>query len=271
MELGQSLPKFRAQGLGVAAISYDRPEVLRHFSERMGGFPFPLLSDEGSTVIRAFGIFNHNIPEGHEWYGIPFPGTFLVDENEIVRAKYFEEMHRQRYTADSILVREYGASGGKRVEVTTDHLRLVAFPAQDVVSRGNRVTLALDLDLPPRMHVYAPGVRGYRPVVVDVDAHPSLLAHETDFPEPEFLHLEAIKETVPVYHGRVRILKDVTISPRFRDEKLSIPLTFSYQACDDKVCYAPSQVKFALEVALVPHDSERVPEALQKKKSGSDE
>jgi hypothetical protein len=67
-------------------------------------------------------------------------------------------------------------------------------------------------------------------------------------------------------HGRVRILKDVTISPRFRDEKLSIPLTFSYQACDDKVCYPPSQVKFALEVTLVPHDSERAPEALQKKK-----
>jgi hypothetical protein len=267
VELERSLEKFRAQGLGVAAISHDSQAVLRHFSGRMGGFHFPLLSDEGSKVIRAFGIFNHNIPEGHEWYGIPFPGTFLVDENGVVRAKYFERMHRQRYTADSILVREFGVSGGKRVEVTTDHLRLVAFPAQDVASRGNRITLALELDLPPKMHVYAPGVEGYRPVVVEVDAHPSLQSHETNFPEPAMLHLEAIKETVPVYHGRVRILKDVTISPRVRDEKISIPLTVSYQACDDKVCYAPSQVKFEVEVALAPHDTERAPEALQKKKA----
>ena len=265
MELERSLEKFRTQGLGVAAISYDSPAVLRHFSERMGGFHFPLLSDEGSTVIRAFGIFNHNIPEGDEFYGIPFPGTFLVDENGVVRAKYFEPMHRQRYTADSILVREFGASAGRRVEVVTDHLRLVAFPAQDVASPGNRITLALDLDLPPKMHVYAPGVEGYRPVAVEID-HPSLQSHQTDFPVPEILHLEAIKETVPVYHGRVRILKDVTISPRLLDEKVAIPIAFSYQACDDKVCYAPSKVKFEVEVELVPHDTERAPEALQKKK-----
>lgn len=269
MELERSLEKFRAQGLGVAAISYDSPEVLRHFSERMGGFHFPLLSDEGSKVIRAFGIFNHNIPPGDEFYGIPFPGTYIVDENGVVRAKYFEQMHRQRYTADSILVREYGTSGGKRVEVVTDHLKLEAYPAQDVASRGNRITLALDLDLPPKMHVYAPGVKGYRPVVVTIDDGPSLLPHETDFPEPAILYLEAIKETVPVYHGRVRFLKDVTISPRLREEKVRIPITFSYQACDDRVCYTPSQVKFSLEVALVPHDGERVPETIQKKK-GSD-
>jgi AhpC/TSA family/Disulphide bond corrector protein DsbC len=268
VELERSLEKFRAQGLGVAAISYDSPSVLRHFSERMGGFHFPLLADEGSKVIRAFGIFNHNVPEGDEFYGIPFPGTFLVDENGIVRAKYFEQMHRQRYTADSILVREYGASGGTRVEVVTDHLRLEAFPAQDVASRGNRITLAVDLYLPSRMHVYAPGVEGYRPVEVDIDEHRFLLPHQTEFPEPERLHLEAIGETVPVYHGRARILKDVTISPRVRDRRISIPLTFSYQACDDRVCYTPSRVKFAVEVQLVPHDGERAPEALQKKKQG---
>ncbi len=266
MELERALERFRAQGLGVAAISYDRPEVLRHFSERMGGFRFPLLSDKGSKMIRAFGIFNQNIPEGDEYYGIPFPGTFLVDERGIVRAKYFEQMHRQRYTADSILVREYEVSGGKRVLVETDHLKLEAFPAQDVASRGNRVTLALDLELPPKMHVYAPGVTGYRPLVVEVGEHPFLLAHETDFPEPSLLHLEAIKETVPVYHGKVRILKDVTISPRLRDETISIPLTLSYQACDDRVCYEPKKVAFTIDVKLVAHDTERAPEALRRKK-----
>jgi hypothetical protein len=231
----------------------------------MGGFHFPLLSDEDSRVIRAFGIFNHNVPEGDELYGIPFPGTFVVDESGIVRSKYFEELHRQRYTADSILLREFGASGGKRVELVTDHLRLEAFPASDSASRGNRITLAFELELPPKMHVYAPGVEGYKPVAVEVGEHPSLLAHETDFPEPESLFLEAIRETVPVYEGRVRILKDVTVSPRFQGESVSIPVTFAYQACDDRICYTPSRVSFALEVDLVPHDRERVPETLRKK------
>lgn len=249
----------------MAAISYDSPEVLRNFSQRMGGFHFPLLSDQDSRIIRAFGIFNHNIPEGHEWYGIPFPGTFIVDENGIVRSKYFEQMHRQRYTAESILAREFAASGGTRVELTTEHLKLSAFPAQDRASRGNRVTLVVELDLPPRMHVYAPGVKGYRPVTLEIDANPMLLSHDTDFPEAEILHLEAIRETVPVYQGRVRILKDVTVSPRLREESVRIPLTFSYQACDDKVCYAPMKLPIAIDLKLVPHDSERVPEAMRKK------
>jgi AhpC/TSA family/Thiol:disulfide interchange protein DsbD, N-terminal len=265
VELERSLPGFRAQGLGVAAISYDSPEVLRYFSRRMGGFHFPLLSDEGSTIIKAFGIFNHNIPEGHEWYGICFPGTFIVDENGIVLAKYFEDLHRQRYTTDSILVREFGVGGGKRVEAKTDHLALKAYSADDVVSRGNRVTLVVEVDLPAKMHVYAPGVMGYRPVSLEIADDPMLLAHDTDFPEPEMLHLEAIGETVPVYEGHFRLLKDVTISPRLRTETVTIPVTFSYQACDDEICYIPTRVPFSLELRLVPHDGERVPEELRKK------
>jgi hypothetical protein len=265
VELERSLEKFRAEGLGVAAISYDSREVLQSFSGRMGGFRYPLLSDPDSTVIRAFGIFNHNIPEGHEWYGICFPGTFIVDEKGVVRSKYFEQMHRQRYTADSILVRELGVIGGTGVEMSTDHLKLRAFPASERASRGNRVTLVLELDLPEKMHVYAPGVEGYKPTVLEIGENPMLLAHETDFPEAELLHLEAIRETVPVYHGRVRILKDVTISPKLRDESVRIPLAFSYQACDDKVCYVPTRVPFELELELVPHDGERVPEELRKK------
>jgi AhpC/TSA family/Thiol:disulfide interchange protein DsbD, N-terminal len=265
VELERSLEGFRAQGLGVAAISYDSPEVLRYFSRRVGGLHYPLLSDADSAIIKAFGIFNHNIPEGHEWYGICFPGTFVVDENGIVRAKYFEDMHRQRYTTDSILVREFGVGGGKRIEAKTDHLTLTAYSADDVVSRGNRVTLVVEVDLPPKMHVYAPGVTGYRPVALEIGEDPMIVAHETDFPEPQVLRLEAIGETVPVYQGRFRVLKDVTLSPKLRAETASIGLTFSYQACDDKVCYVPTKVPFTLEMKLVPHDGERVPEELRKK------
>jgi len=39
-------------------------------------------------VIRAFGIFNTNIPEDHKMmYGIPFPGDYLLTPDGIVRDK----------------------------------------------------------------------------------------------------------------------------------------------------------------------------------------
>ena len=77
MELENAYDKFQAQGLGVAAISYDTPEILAHFAERMGGFRYPLLADPGSEMIRAFGILNRNVPEDHAFFGMARPGGFV--------------------------------------------------------------------------------------------------------------------------------------------------------------------------------------------------
>ena len=50
MELEQNLSGIRKQGLGLAAISYDSPEVLKNFAGRMH-ISFPLLSDPESKII----------------------------------------------------------------------------------------------------------------------------------------------------------------------------------------------------------------------------
>jgi hypothetical protein len=260
------LDKLQARGLGVVAISYDTQELLHHFSERVGGLRYPLLSDPESEIIRAFGIFNDNVPEGHEWYGICFPGTYIVDAKGFVQSKFFEQMHRQRFTTDTILVKNYGMGGGIRLETKTDHLMLTGYASQDRIRRGNRITLVFELDLPPKMHVYAPGVEGgYRPVVVSIERNPYLKIHPTEFPEPHLLHLEAIGETVPVFDGKVRIFQDVTISPRYGESKLAFPVVLSYQACDDRICYPPTKVPVEFELEIEGHDSERAPEHLRKK------
>lgn len=269
MELEQSLDTYKEQGLGVAAISYDSRELLHQFAERMGGFSYPVLSDPDSAVIRAFGILNTNIPEDHEWHGICFPGTFIVDPEGTVRYKYFEQMHRQRLTAETILIKEYGVGGGESTEVQTEHLSLTAFPSQDTVRGGNRLTLVFDLDLAPQMHVYAPGVEGYIPVAISVEEEAHLKIHPAEFPEPRILHLEAIKETVPVYEGKVRIFQDVTLSPQLKGSQLKISTIFSYQACDDKICYPPVRIPLTFDLGLEGHDTQRSLESLQRKKTGS--
>ena len=63
MELQSRLEDLRAQGLGVVAISYDSQEVLADFARRRG-ITFPLLSDDDSSVITAFGILNTVAAEG---------------------------------------------------------------------------------------------------------------------------------------------------------------------------------------------------------------
>ena len=264
MELEQSKEEFRKLGLGVATISYDSQQVLRHFADRLN-ISVPMLSDEDSSIIRAFGILNTNVPEGNSRYGMPFPGTYLVDQAGRVVSKYFEESHRQRYTADTILVKEYDVDGGQHVEARTDHLSLVAYPSQDVVRRGNRLTLTVRVELPKKMHVYAPRVQGYFPVAFSVQESQYVRTHEAEFPQAEVLHLPAIQESVPVYHGQFKVTRDITISPKFRGADLQIPAFFEYQACDDRICYPPQKVPLTFSIRLKKHDSGRVPEPMRKK------
>ena len=137
--------------------------------------------------------------------------------------------------------------------------------AQREVRPGNIVTIVLDLVLPEPMHVYAPGVEGYRPLAVEVVEQPMLKSHPTAFPEAKMLHLEVIDETVPVYEGEVRVFQDVTISPRLREESFTIPVEISYQACDDQICYPPFKFQAEVTLDITQHDRERAPEHLRKK------
>ncbi len=38
------------------------------------------------------GIENHNVPTDDSDYGMPFPGTYIIDADGIVQAKYFEQL-----------------------------------------------------------------------------------------------------------------------------------------------------------------------------------
>jgi hypothetical protein len=83
-------------GLGIASVSYDSSALLRNFAERKD-LHYPMLSDPESRMIRAFDILNDNFPKDNQWYGVPFPGMYIIDERGIVKAKYFEDDHRERY------------------------------------------------------------------------------------------------------------------------------------------------------------------------------
>ncbi|MEE9279893.1 MAG: redoxin domain-containing protein [Myxococcota bacterium] len=80
VELQEALPKFAAAGIKLYAVSYDEPAALAEFAKHHG-ITFPLLADRGSRVIRRYGILNTFVTrEQVPFYGIPFPGTYLVDE-----------------------------------------------------------------------------------------------------------------------------------------------------------------------------------------------
>jgi len=272
VELEQNLDRIKKQGLGLAAISYDSVEILKNFADRKH-ITFPLLSDPDSKIIRAFGILNETVKPGTAQFGIPNPGTYVVNTKGTVVAKYFVDTIRERVSASDILVRQFGAVANEASgSVETDHLRLTTAASTAVARPGHRIALSLELDLKPNMHVYAPGVEGYIPIDWKLEESPAAKALPFQYPASRKLHLKAIGETVPVYRGHVRITREIifgqedAVKPLISSTgELVLKGSLRYQACDDRKCYLPETVPLEWHFHFEGLDRDRVPVSLQRK------
>lgn len=63
---------------------------------------YPLLSDEGSKTIDAYGIRNKGAANTRI-DGVPHPTTFIVGTDGIVKAKLHHDGHRKRHGGEDIL------------------------------------------------------------------------------------------------------------------------------------------------------------------------
>ena len=250
------------------AISYDNQDILKHFADRKG-ITYPLLSDIDSKIIKSFEILNTNISEGHPFFGITFPGTYIVDSNGKVLSKYFEEYHRQRFTADTILIKEYGLEGAKKTEIQTDHLKINAFASQYTIRPGNRISIIMDIELPEQMHLYGQGAKGYKSVSLNIQEDPSLKIYNPEYPDAKIMYLEVIEEEVPIYKNSVRLSRDLTLSPGYRQENLVVSAALNYQACDENICYLPVEVPLKFELDVEAHDFQLAPTSKFRKPSSS--
>jgi AhpC/TSA family/Disulphide bond corrector protein DsbC len=268
--LEQNVKAYQRKGIAIAAVTYDSAAVLKSFADRRS-ITYPLLSDEGSRVIKELGILNTNVAADSPAFGVPFPVTYLLNSKGRVKRKYFEEDYRERYTAANILVREFNESGNPGQMIDAKHLKLRLTASNPAVHVGSRLMLIMDILLPPKMHVYAPGVVGYRPIAWDMAESKSWVVLPAEFPKAKQLHLKAIGETVPVFEKTVRITRDLVagqtaeLKPAIGpDGAITVEGEFHYQACDDKVCYAPERVPLRWVFPVTALDSVRVPPELRK-------
>lgn len=102
MQLTEITEQFEAMGINIAALTYDSVEFLKEVEEDQD-VRFPLLHDEDVTIVDAFGVRNIDYDPDHRFYGIPYPGIFLIDPNGVITAKFSEESYRDRPDFQDIL------------------------------------------------------------------------------------------------------------------------------------------------------------------------
>ena len=262
MELQSRYADLQTRGIGVAAILYDPPEMLKAFAEARG-IKFPLLSDSGSAVIKRYDILNRETDPDSRAYGIPYPGTFNLDTNGRVLQRFFEQRYQERFTVSSIAVRLGDPLAGidrAATRAETDHLEALAYATDDVVAPGNRFSLVVDVAPNPEMHVYAPGDHSYQVIRLRLDTPDFLRAHEVIYPRSTPYHFEPLDETVPVYEAPFRLVQEVTIPMSQEiatmaaepDATVTIAGALEYQACDHEICYSPAEVPLVWNFAWRP-------------------
>lgn len=249
--------------MGIAAISYDPVEVLADFAKRRE-ITFPLLSDKGSAVIRQYGILNTTVAASDEHFGIPFPGTFLVDRGGVVTSRIFEAAYQERDTISSVMVRLGGRLDAPARKITAPHLEVTTYTTDQTVAFGTHFSLVIDGVPASQIHVYAPGVTGYKPIALTITPQPGLLVRGAQFPKAEDYYFKPLNEHVAVYQRPFRIVQDLVLDPSQPSQTalkdvttLTVNGTLEYQACDDKVCFNPVTVALTWTIGVKPLDRER--------------
>lgn len=257
MELQSRYAELKKQGIGLVAVSYDPPETLKKFAVSRG-VTFPMISDTGSTIIKRYGLLNETLDPKTRFYGVPHPGTFMLDRKGVVTARFFEDAYQERTTVNSILARRLDpAAPPGAIRSETAHLTVQASISDTTVAPGKRISIVFDVTPKPHMHVYAPGRHSYQVIAVRIDPQPWLKVAATSYPPSEIFHFKELDERVETYGKPFRLVQDITFLATQEAQKqlaaataVQVTGSLEYQACDDKVCYAPARVPVSFAVSV---------------------
>jgi peroxiredoxin len=271
VELQNAKARFEKQGISVAALSYDTVEILKSFADRRK-IEFPMLADPDSKTIRAYDVLNAEA--SGQYKGMARPGYFFIDTKGVIREKFFETKYRERFSGNNVIGKLFPELGNEVTDnVQAPHLSLAVEQSDRSTYPGGRVTLSAEVQLPADVHVYSPGVQGYKSIALVMEPTPGMEFTPASYPKAKILYLPAIKEKVPVFEGKFRITQDLKVSSvaDFSSSLLPDGRTFAisgkleYQACDSKICYIPTSVPIRWQVQVLPLDRQRAPEDIRHK------
>jgi peroxiredoxin len=271
VQLQTAIARFKKQGIGLAAISYDSVEILKYFTDKHK-ITFPMLADPNSETIRAYGVLNTEALD--RFKGMARPGFFFIDNKGVIREKFFEARYRERLSGNNVITKLFPELGEEVTDtVEAPHLQVALEQSDRTGVPGSMITLTAEVRLPPDVHVYAPGTKGYKPIKLAIDSIPEMDFKQVVYPHAKILFMPSIKERVPVFEGTFHIRQDIRVnttgafaSTLGTDGKIfTISGKLEYQACDSKICFLPTFVPVQWKLQVLPLDRNRAPDAIQHK------
>ncbi|TDG14738.1 redoxin domain-containing protein [Seongchinamella unica] len=102
IQLQEHKAAYDEAGIGIVAMTYDEPVLQQAFIDKWG-IEYPVLHDVDTLSFKTLGILNKSYQPGDDAYGIPYPGTIIVNPEGVVVGKLFLEAYSVRVDALSAL------------------------------------------------------------------------------------------------------------------------------------------------------------------------
>jgi peroxiredoxin Q/BCP len=255
IELEASRAALIRNGYGLVAISFDQPEALKAFAaERSLGFP--LLSDPGSQIIRSFGLLDATVAADNPAYGVPVHGSLLVDENGIVRARFFETS--QIHAAGVVLTRLFTSAYNTHEKlVQHDHVRLRYSASTLAATAGEHFELALEVLPREAVALYAEDAGGTRTALTwEMEDSPLFEARAVAYPEA--VATSVAGKTARMYRAPLELVRSVALTkdPQLLATALDpagdlvLNGRLRFQACRGDECYSVRTLPLRWKVQL---------------------
>lgn len=137
------------------------------------------------------------------------------------------------------------------VTAETPQLSLQAIVAPEAAAPNAELTITFAVTPARGVHVYAPGAH-YQVIAAKLDPQAGVTARKMDYPPSEIYYFEPLDERVPVYQRPFELKQPVRVSAAALKGKKTLKLSgrLEYQACDDRVCFKPTAIPFAFELAV---------------------
>jgi DsbC/DsbD-like thiol-disulfide interchange protein len=133
----------------------------------------------------------------------------------------------------------------KVAQVSTDHLK-IRYANELVRKTDGAFSFVVEIEPRPGIHVYAPGADDYRVITLEIDEQSALRLRPQQYPASEIYHFLPLNEKIPVYQKPFALSIDAEAQKPHK--ALAVTGRLEYQACDDKVCFAPVSVPLAWTV-----------------------
>ena len=134
-----------------------------------------------------------------------------------------------------------------------DVVKIQIFMSYDQIHSGMDLKIALRVDILGTWHINSnvPDEDFLVATTVDIPSESFFSFSEFQYPEALSLSLEFSERLVSVFEGEIFIGGVIPIPKDIALGKHTIPLRFTYQACDDRTCLAPETLEKEITITVV--------------------